>query len=256
MNAPAKPLGNHNRCWIWGQHAVGETLRAGRWPILELVIDQDQPDLCDQVQRWIAESGAKASPVPQRTATRPQMDRLLRTEDHQGLAARMSEYPYLAWSLFEQQLVSAVQPILVLDRLQDPFNFGAILRCGEVLGVAGVVVGEREQAGVSSQVARSSAGAVNHLSIVRVPDLSTSLLRLKSIGWSLVGASEKARTVCGQFTWPAKSAIVIGNEGRGIAADLQALCDDLVVIPQQGTVSSLNAAVSAGILLFDCHRHR
>jgi 23S rRNA (guanosine2251-2'-O)-methyltransferase len=143
---------------------------------------------------------------------------------------------------------------LILDALQDPYNFGAILRSAEVFAVAGVFVGIQQQSEVTSLVARSSAGAVNHVPLARTDDLVALIARLQERGVRVVGATGNGVRDAFAYEFGNATALVIGNEGTGVRPELIAQCDALVRIPQFGAVGSLNAAVAAGILLYEMAR--
>jgi len=150
----------------------------------------------------------------------------------------------------------AVPLYAVLDRVQDPFNFGAILRSAEVFGVDAVFIGRDEQAPVTSAVARSSAGAVNHIPIAVAEELCVLLAQLQRAGIVCIATAPEAGTelpVC-DLTRP--TAFVVGNEGSGVAAALLGGCDARVRIPQHGRVGSLNAAVAASIVFYEARRQR
>jgi 23S rRNA (guanosine2251-2'-O)-methyltransferase len=161
----------------------------------------------------------------------------------------MGDFPYLSEEQFLQAM-PADALVVVLDRIQDPFNYGAIIRSAECLGMSGLLIGTAEQAGVNSQVARSSAGAVNYLPISRVDDLANIVAELSRRGWQICGTSERGESSIEQAEFRAPLVLVIGNEGAGLRPELSALCTLTVRIPMQGRVSSLNAAVSAGILCY------
>ena len=244
-----KPWANHNRSWIWGRHVVWETLRAGRWPVLELVLGTQLDDGTRQEFQGLA----RAAGWPVVDADDEELTRRCRAADHQGCAARMAEFPYLTGD----ELLAALPPrplIVILDRVQDPFNFGAIVRTLDGLGLDGIVIGSHAQTGVNSQVARSSAGAVNHVPLARVEHLEPFLAELGTRGWDLWGATERGAVAVDQLHFQPPAALVIGNEGHGIAPELVALCAGTVKIPMSGHVSSLNAAVSAGILCYELVR--
>jgi 23S rRNA (guanosine2251-2'-O)-methyltransferase len=145
---------------------------------------------------------------------------------------------------------------LVLDSIQDAFNFGAAQRSAEVLGVDAVLVGERDQCGMTSQAVRSSAGAVHHLSIHRSSDLTGALAKLQTQHVQIVAASEKGDRTIGECDLVRATAIVLGNENSGIAAERLALCGIKARISQAGRVSSLNVAVAAGVVLYEALRQR
>lgn len=244
-------MGSHNRCWIWGRNVVQETLRAGRWPILELMIS----DTAEPAARSDLFAIADARQIPTLVVTESRLTELCRTGEHQGFAARMPPFPYLS----AESLLATLPPegcVAVLDRVQDPFNLGAIIRSAAALGIAGLVVGERAQADISSQVVRSSAGAVNQLPMARVASLTAFVENLKQRGMQILGASERATQCVFEADWTRATAILIGNEGRGIDPQLQEMCDALVQIPMSGSVSSLNAAVAASLFFYEMRRQR
>jgi 23S rRNA (guanosine2251-2'-O)-methyltransferase len=249
---PARKLsGSHQRCWIWGRHAVIETLAAGRWIPLELrVSERLDPSLEAELEQLAAAAG-----VP---VTRHPPERLTGwcgTSEHQGLLAQMPPYP-----LLEADAALADSPAsplyLILDRVQDPHNFGAILRSAEVFGVDAVFVGETQQCEITPHVARSSAGAVNYLNIGQAPDLAELLETLNHRGFVTAAAARDGAVSLSRQDFLRPSAIVIGNEGRGVAEELLRRTTVTISIPQAGQIDSLNAAVAAGIILYEAQRQR
>lgn len=244
-------MGNHQKCWIWGRHTVLETLRAGKWPILELIVSRE---LAETERREVFGLAAEAG-LRVRLEESDAIRRLCGSGEHQGLIARMPPYPYDS----VDSLLETCPPaplFVILDSFQDPYNFGALLRSADIFGVDGVFVSDRGQVDVTSLAARASAGAVNHVRIAQVASLPELARRLRERGVSLVAASEKAQTPVSQFDFRQAAAVIIGNEGAGIRPELLELCDAHVTIPQQGHVGSLNAAVSAGVLLYEASRQR
>lgn len=246
-----KLLGSHQKCWLWGRNAVLATLHAGKWPILELYLDAALPDEAKRDAYRLAD----ALKIPSQAVPDKQLARRCHSHEHQGYLARMAEFPYAGLDAIPAQ-PEATPLYVILDRIQDPFNFGSILRSAEAFGVDTVVIGTGEQVGVTAAVARSSAGAVNYIPIVRVANLTKLADNLAKRTIHIVAASEKAGTPAADHDFTAPTALVIGNEGRGIAPDLLARCDARVQIPQQGHTGSLNAAVAAAILLYEARRQR
>ena len=246
-----KLLGSHQKCWIWGRNVVLETLRCGKWSPLELHLSEQLS--ADQLQE--GRGFAEKLGVPVKETSPDRMKQLCKSEEHQGYLAKMPPYPY-----DDAETLLGTPPVnpffVVLDSIQDPFNFGAILRCADVMGVDAVIVREKQQVDVTSLVARTSAGAVNHIFLARVPDLCELVRKLQSLKIDVVAAHEKAEKIVSECDLHGPTAIVIGNEGAGIDDDLLNLCDQQVTIPQYGHVESLNAAVSAGILLYEVRRQR
>ena len=145
---------------------------------------------------------------------------------------------------------------LVCDRIQDAHNFGAILRSCDAMKLDGIVVGDRYQSTITPHVARSSAGAVNHLRIFRVPLLTEAVVTLKQTGFQIIAASEKSATTIWDVNLTTPTVVLIGSETAGVALELLSLCDSHVAIPMLGGVNSLNAAVAAGIVLYECRRQQ
>ncbi len=248
-----KLMGNHQRSWVWGRNAVGEILRFSRWPIAELYLDQSLPS---EVLREVSQQ-AEAQNIVSEKVSAERIEQLCHRSDHQGYLARMRPFPYEDAD-YVLQRIDSDRPLLVvlLDRLQDPFNFGAILRSAETLGVDAVVVGSRHQAEVNSQIARSSAGAVNRIPIVRVESLVNFAEQLRERGLRLIAASEKAECAIDAMDFCPATALVLGNEGSGPDQALLDLCDAQVAIPQTGAIGSLNVAAAAAIIFYEVARQR
>lgn len=246
-----KLLGSHQRCWLWGRRLVLETLRAARWKPLEVrAADRLSPEIRSEVDHLTADLAV--------TVVEEEFDALSRrcgSGEHQGLLAKMPPFP---WESLDNVL-SRLPPqpfVLILDALQDPYNLGAIVRSAEVFGADAVVVGEQRQTEVTALTARASAGAVNYVPLVRTADLAAAAKRLRDLGCTVVGASEKGTMDASEHDFRPGCALVIGNEGAGLGAALRSACDVLVRIPQVGRIGSLNAAVAAGILCYEVRRRR
>ena len=245
-------LGNHQRSWIWGRHAVMEMLRARKWTPLEILICEELLDekLCTEFHALTKGESFSYQPV-----SGDEIERQVRARDHQGLAARMTEFPLID---LESLLIKLPeQPfLLIIDRIQDPYNFGAILRTADLMNVHGVVIGIREQVGITSHVARSSVGAVNYLPVATVDSLTDCCQTLQDHQINLVAASEKGNIAPALIDFTQATALIIGNEGVGVSEELLKRCNQLCAIPQGGHIDSLNAAVAAGILCYEVQRQR
>lgn len=245
-------MGSHQRCWIWGRHLVRETLQAGRWPMAELLLAES----LDAGERAECRRRAEALGIRVLDVPAARLEQLAHTRDHQGYLARMFEFPYESPGWLERSWPEEGAFLILLDGMQDPFNFGALLRSAEIFGVQAVVIPEHHQTGVTSLTARASAGAVNRIPIVRVPCLEEVAAVLHRQGIRLVAASEKAERLIVETDFTAPVALVIGNEGQGIRPEMLRACDLLVKIPQFGRIGSLNAAVAAGIFCYEVRRQR
>ena len=240
-----------------------ETLKAGRWPIVELFVDanQPEPDLAE-VERL-----AEPLEIAVELTDSERLTQLSQTYEHQGFLARMGEFPcedsesLMRAAGAARQDATSCSPMLsplfvVCDRIQDAHNFGAILRSCDAMKLDGIVIGERYQSAITPHVARSSAGAVNHQRIFRVPLLTEAVAMLKQAEFQIIAASEKSATTLWEVELTRPTAMLIGSETSGIASELLALCDTHVAIPMLGGVNSLNAAVAAGIVLYECRRQQ
>lgn len=246
-----KLLGSHQRCWIWGRNLVRETLVCNRWRILELLVAHDLPP---EILAEVSEQAGLRT-VALRVTDRDELDRLGHTAEHQGFLAKMAEFPYADWDAVWAD--APVNPLfLVLDGIQDPFNFGAMLRSAGAFGVDAVIIGSQRQVPVTSLVARSSAGVINRVPIVRVPDLAEVLQELRSRQILVVGATGQGAQPLMDCPLSNSTAIVIGNEGAGISPELLAACDRQVRIPLATQVESLNAAAAAAVFLYEVQRQR
>ncbi len=261
---------NHQRSWLWGRHAVEETLAAGRWPVHELLIDEElDPAIVSEFSR-LAE---RSELFLQQVAVKRLFD-LCHADDHQGVLARLGEFPCGGVEDLLRDAVRALKdsatgddvnrdgstnlmPLFVVcDRIQDAHNFGAILRCCEAMKVSGIIIGERAQAALSPHVIRSSAGAVNYASIYRVPNLFDAVEGLASCGYAVAAATEKTSSPVWNEDLRRPSGLIIGSEAFGIAPELLQLANLKLTIPMPGNISSLNAAVSAGIILYEFRRQQ
>lgn len=244
-------LGNHQKCWIWGRNVVLEALSAGVWPIVEVQLSEQLAEgLLEETRARAEELG-----VPTVVAAPEQLTRVCHSSEHQGFVAKMPRFPYASADDVLGETRGG-ELFGILDSLQDPYNFGAVIRSAEVLGVDALFVATRNQVEVSSLVARASAGAVNRIPIVQAERLCELGSELRQRGLQLVAAVSGGEQGIEEFDFRPPTAIVIGNEGAGISAELLAVCDKTVRIPQSGRLDSLNAAVSAGILFYEASRQR
>lgn len=249
-----KFLAGHQRSWIWGRHAVLEILEAARWPMAELYLSLELPDEA----RASATVKAKKTGASIAEAPHERLRELCGTGDHQGYLARMGPFPYAARSEFDAMLRRSADGSLciLLDRMRDPHNYGAIIRSAAALGAMAVIVPENGQAPVNNHVARASAGAVNKLPIVQVGDLMETLHACRRAGFSIVAAVQGAAQSPWTHDFRNPSLLIFGNEGEGIDPGLLAAADTKIGIPQSTTVNSMNVASAAAVLLYEAARQR
>ncbi|MGI6512994.1 MAG: 23S rRNA (guanosine(2251)-2'-O)-methyltransferase RlmB [Syntrophomonadales bacterium] len=186
------------------------------------------------------------------------LDRMASYGIHQGILAEAEPYRY--YSLEDILNLAAEQgeePLfLLLDGIEDPQNLGAIIRTAEGLGAHGVVIPKHGACPVTPAVTRASAGASEHLKVAMVTNLVSAMKELKERGIWIVGTDSRAAVSCYDIAYPTDIALVVGGEGKGIRRLVKENCDYMVSIPMRGRVNSLNASVSAAIVLAEVVRQR
>ena len=187
-----------------------------------------------------------------------QMDEMAQTQNYQGVIAIVPPFEYCELEdILEQAKSKNEEPfVLILDGIEDPHNLGSIIRTAETAGVHGIVIPKRRAAGVNSTVNKVSAGAVEHMKISRVNNISDSIERLKKEGLWICGTDINTDTYYYNQDLTGALGIVIGNEGNGISEKVKKNCDFLVKIPMKGKVTSLNASVSTGIIVYEAVKQR
>lgn len=240
---------------IYGKNPVKELLADPRSRIDEIIVVKDsKKDGDPEIFALAKRRGVRVQLLPREAVTR-----LTGTASHQGVAARVPEWEYSSVGDIIEASRSKLEKLLVviLDHLEDPQNLGAIIRTVDVLGAHGVVIPKDRAASVTPAVIKASAGAVNHVPVARVTNISNVIEELKREGVWIAGADAKApKAVYEEDLSKVDLGLVIGNEGKGISAKVREKCDFLVSIPQSGTVTSLNASVSAGVLIYEIMRQR
>lgn len=239
--------------YLSGFHAMEEAVRSGPGSGKQLLVAAPGP----RVKKIMDEAAKKGVPV--RRVGQAELDRL--APGNRGAALAMDAAPGAdavdldAWcdglgegAAYGTAALTAT--VLILDHIEDPHNYGAILRSADVFGCDLVVVPERRAAGQTEVVARSSAGAVAYVPVAPVPNLARALERLKAAGfWSY--AADMGGQALAAAELPARVALVMGAEGSGVSRLLKERCDGILSIPQKGHVDSLNVSVAAGIFLYE-----
>jgi 23S rRNA (guanosine2251-2'-O)-methyltransferase len=238
---------------IEGRNAVTEALRAGR-AIDKIFIAKGETD---SALGHIA-SKARAVGTVVVEADRRKLDSLSVTHAHQGVIALTSvkEYVSIEDILNIARDRGEAPLIVVCDEISDPHNLGAIIRTAECTGAHGIIIPKRRSAGITAIVSKTSAGAVEHMAVARVPNITAALKELKDAGVWVYGTSAEGRSQLWQTDFKGPSAIVIGSEGEGLSRLVTETCDYLVSIPMTGRIGSLNASVSAAVVLYEAVRQR
>ena len=230
-----------------GIHPVLEALRA-RHPMNRVLVAkgasgprvQEIVELCRELA------------VPVRFEPRDMLDWLAGSTVHQGVVALGAAGPHAEL----EELLPGAKLLVVLDGIEDPHNLGAIVRTAHAAGAAAVVIPERRAAGLTETVAKAAAGALEHLPVARVTNISRTLEMLKARGFWIYGLDERGGQDYDQVEYAQPTALVLGGEGKGLHELVKKHCDLLVRIPLAGRISSLNVSVAAGIVLFEWKRRR
>lgn len=187
-----------------------------------------------------------------------QMDEMAQEENYQGVIAIVPPFEYVEISdILEVAKERNEDPfVIVLDGIEDPHNLGSIIRTAETAGVHGVIIPKRRAVSVNSTVNKASAGAVEHMKIARVTNISDAIEELKQAGLWVCGTAVDTNKYYYNKDLTGPLAIVIGNEGKGIGEKVKKNCDFLVKIPMKGKVQSLNASVSTGIVVYEAVKQR
>jgi 23S rRNA (guanosine2251-2'-O)-methyltransferase len=240
--------------WIGGRRPVAEALAAGR-EARRLILSasaRPSPEL-----RAITDAARRANlPVDHVPADR--MSRIAGFDGHQGVLLEVGERRWASLDQIAERARAAGrdQFVLVLEHLQDPTNFGTLLRSAEAAGVDGVVFPERGAAPLSAAAVKASAGASEHLLLARLPTIGEAIHELKLAGLRLVAADQDAPASAWDSDLGGPIALVVGSEGSGLSGATKRRCDLLVSFPMAGRVASLNAATAGALLLFEVVRQR
>ena len=238
---------------IEGRNAVIEALRAGT-PVDKIYLARGETD---SALGHIA-STARSRGIVVVECDRRKLDGMSRTHSHQGVIALAAVREYASVDDILNAAEEKGEPplIVVCDELSDPHNLGAVIRTAECAGAHGVIIPKRRSAGLTAVVAKTSAGAVAHLPVARVPNLPALLKELKREGIWVFGTAAGGDTPLYQADLKGPAAIVIGSEGAGMGRLVAETCDFLVGIPMRGQLNSLNASAAAAIVLYEAVRQR
>ena len=240
---------------IAGPHAILEAIRAGR-NVRRLYVSEERSLRTGAVNDLITEAQQRRIFV--RYVDKMEIARLSPVENHQGVVAIVEGKPGVELDELLLHIETSSDPalVLVVDSLQDPQNFGVLLRSAEGAGVDGVVIPHHRAVGMTPAVAKTSAGASEHLLVADVANLRQAIDALKEKGIWVVGTDESGDLLYDEVDYRGPTAIVIGGEGEGIRRLVLEGCDQVVRIPMEGQVSSLNAAAAGTVLLYEALRQR
>ncbi|WP_073076239.1 23S rRNA (guanosine(2251)-2'-O)-methyltransferase RlmB [Sporobacter termitidis] len=238
---------------IEGRNAVIEALRAGR-PIDKVFIARGETDATlGHIAAKARDAGAVVVEADKR-----KLDAMSATHAHQGVIALASVKSYVSIEEILQLAKDRGEAplVVVCDEISDPHNLGAVIRTAECVGAHGIVIPKRRSAGMTAIVSKTSAGAVEHMAIARVANITAALQELKKAGVWIYGATSAGNNGLWDTDLTGPAAIVIGSEGGGMSRLVEESCDFRLRIPMVGKISSLNASVSASVILYEALRQR
>jgi len=234
---------------IEGRNAVMEALKSNKVTIEQIfVLDGNMSGSINTIFAIAKEKRIVVKKVDKR-----KLDRISQTGVHQGVIAKVTPYRYCELEdILDYSSERGESPfIIILDEIEDPHNFGAIIRTAEVSGVHGIIIPKRRNVGITPTVYKSSAGAVEYMKICKVTNLNTIIEKLKKENIWIYGADMTGEDYCFDVDFNSSIALIIGSEGKGISKLTKQKCDKLVKIPMMGNISSLNASVAAGMLMYE-----
>ncbi len=238
---------------IFGRNPVFEALQSGQAIDKVYILKDSHGEILGRIIQ-----ACRAQQIPVVQADRHKLDRMTPGEKNQGVIALISPVHYYAIEdLLDSIHKKGQLPALVMvDRIQDPHNMGAIIRSAEVLGMHGLIFSSRDSVPLTDVVVKASAGAAFYLPLCKVDNLATAARYLKKSGLWLHASSGYAEKSFWEIDFREPQAVIVGSEGKGVRPGILKLCDDVFRIPQAGKTESLNASVAAGIIFTEIYRQQ
>jgi len=239
---------------LYGLHPVEEAIRARAGALDRVTIAKESRDgKLERLVQACRDAGVRVTVEP-----RDQLTRYANTDAHQGVVGFIRERKFLTIEdlLETPKTEGAHRFFLALDGVEDPHNMGALLRTADGAGVDGVVLTERRAAPVNATVAKTSAGATEHVRMAKVTNLVRALEKLKAANVWCIGLDERGEKSYDEFDFNADCVLVLGREGEGLHDLTRKTCDHLLRIPMAGGVSSLNVSVAGAVVMYEAARQR
>ncbi len=241
-----------------------EQMIIGKNPVLEAMVSEHSIHkiyIADGINKSSIQkllTSAKEKGIVVQFLPRKKIDQMAESLNHQGIIAQASAYDYVSLDdLLSTAKNKQTTPfIIMLDEIEDPHNLGSILRTADVVGADGIIIPKRRSVGLTSTVAKTSAGAIEHVPVARVTNLAQTIERLKKEGYWLIGTDASANQSFDKVDYNIPVCLIIGSEGKGISRLVRDKCDFMVQLPMKGHVNSLNASVAAAIMMYEVYRQR
>lgn len=249
MEKNSKPSGEN---YIAGRNSVAELLRSGR-PVDRIVVERSKRE--GSISVLLAKAAERGIPIKE--AAREKLDAMCPNTNHQGIVAvaAMTEYCTVEDILDAARSRGEKPFVIVCDGIEDPHNLGAIIRTAECCGAHGVIIGKNRCCGVNFAVSKAACGALEYIKIARVVNIVSAIDTLKDAGvWVYAADMDGVNYKKQDFSGAA--ALVIGSEGRGVSRLVRDKCDVIVSLPLRGKITSLNASVAAGVMMYEIAAYR
>ncbi|TVP86682.1 MAG: 23S rRNA (guanosine(2251)-2'-O)-methyltransferase RlmB [Acholeplasmataceae bacterium] len=226
--------------FIYGKNVIKEAVFAKRH-MHALYVDERMTD--HRFLMFLKDKG-----VSYQTVSKAHMNTLVKGALHQGVVAEIE--PYARQILTDVLKRDEIQRFLILDGIEDPHNFGAIIRTAEATGLDGIIIGKKHRVPLNATVAKVSSGAIEHVAIIEVPNINQAIAVLKDHGVWVIGTDGDAETTYDAMPTDRSLAVILGAEGEGIRPLVKRHCDLLVHIPMKGKIKSLNVSVAAALMMY------
>ena len=230
---------------VYGRNVVNEILN-GKTKIYKVFLDNNYKD--EDILNKIDKRGLKKFHID-----KSKLDKMCGNSTNQGIAMDIEEYNYYDIKTIEEDDKSNF--VVMLDSIEDPHNFGAIIRTCECAGVDYIIIPKNRSVSVNSTVYKTSSGALSNMKIVEVANLHNTIKKLKDLGFWVYGSDAKGKDYR-SIDFGGKTCLIIGSEGHGLKQIVSDSCDEIVSIPMKGKVNSLNASVASGILIYEIVKYK
>jgi len=238
---------------LYGFHPVFEALKAGRREFSEIyIVNEKDSKRFEKISGLVQERN-----IPLKMLNSQEIQRITGSDLHQGIGAKVSEYPLIPFDdILDGIKLDGKDFLVLLDNIVDPQNLGALVRTALCVGVRGIIITKDRSASPTPAVSKASAGALEHVMLCKVTNMVGTIKEIKAKGFWVVGMDAGAEKPVFSCELGHQLAIVIGGEGKGIRPLVKTNCDFLVSIPQKGSVSSLNASVAGAVVMYEAFRQR
>ena len=230
---------------VYGRNVVNEILN-GKTKIYKVFLDNNYKD--EDILNKIDKRGLKKFHID-----KSKLDKMCGNSTNQGIAMDIEEYNYYDIKTIEEDDKSNF--VVMLDSIEDPHNFGAIIRTCECAGVDYIIIPKNRSVSVNSTVYKTSSGALSNMKIVEVANLHNTIKKLKDIGFWVYGSDAKGKDYR-SIDFGGKTCLIIGSEGHGLKQIVSNSCDEIISLPMKGKINSLNASVAAGIFIYEIMKYK